>query len=45
MQAGDCRASERAKDRADLIRLCESHREAIAMIPPGLIPKIEEMRG
>ena len=38
------RASKRAKDRADLIRLCESHPQVIALIPPMLIPEVDEMR-
>ena len=38
------RASKRAKDRADLIRLCESHPQVIALIPAGLIPEVDEMR-
>ncbi|MBI4326305.1 MAG: hypothetical protein HY674_13740 [Chloroflexi bacterium] len=38
------RASKRAKDRADLIRLCESRPEVIALIPLNLVPEVEEMR-
>jgi len=38
------RASKRAKDEADLVRLCESHPRVIALIPPGLIPKVDELR-
>ena len=38
------RASKRAKDRADLIRLCESHPRAIPLIPPEVIPEVDEMR-
>jgi hypothetical protein len=38
------RASKRAKDEADLVRLCESHPQVIALIPPGLIPKVDELR-
>jgi len=38
------RASKRAKDEADLVRLCESHPQVIALIQPGLIPKVDEMR-
>jgi hypothetical protein len=38
------RASKRAKDRADLIRICESHPRVIALIPPGLVPEVDEMR-
>ena len=38
------RASKRAKDEADLVRLCESYPRAIAQIPTGLIAKVDEMR-
>lgn len=38
------RASKRAKDRADLIRLCESHSRIMALIPLGLIPELDELR-
>jgi len=38
------RASKRAKDRADLIRLCETYAEVVALIPVGLIPEVDEMR-
>jgi hypothetical protein len=38
------RASKRAKDRADLIRLCESHAAAIPLIPNGMIPEVDAMR-
>jgi hypothetical protein len=38
------RAFKRAKDEADLVRLCESHPRVIALIPPGLIPKVDELR-
>ena len=38
------RASKRAKDRADLIRLCESHPRVIDLIPVGLIPEVDELR-
>jgi len=38
------RASKRAKDRADLIRLCESHAVAIPMIPSGMIPEVDALR-
>jgi hypothetical protein len=38
------RASKRAKDRADRIRLCESHSAAISLIPPGLVPEVDSMR-
>ena len=38
------RASKRSKDRTDLIRLCETHAEAIACVPPGLIEEIDQFR-
>ena len=38
------RASKRAKDRADLIRICESRPHVIALIPPGLIPEVDDLR-
>lgn len=38
------RASKRAKDRADLIRLCETHSSVVALIPAGLIPDVDQMR-
>jgi hypothetical protein len=38
------RASKRAKDRADLIRICESHPQMISLIPPALIPEVDELR-
>ncbi|MBI4025773.1 MAG: hypothetical protein HY360_12385 [Verrucomicrobia bacterium] len=38
------RASKRAKDRADLIRICESHARIIPRIPAGLVPEIDAMR-
>jgi hypothetical protein len=38
------RASKRAKDEADLVRLCESYPQAMAQIPPGLIAKLDQMR-
>lgn len=38
------RASKRAKDEADLLRLCESYPRVIAQIPSGLIAKVDEMR-
>ncbi len=38
------RASKRAKDRADLIRICESRPQVIALIPPGLIPEVDDLR-
>ena len=38
------RASKRAKDRADLIRICESHPQIIPQIPPGLVPEVDDLR-
>lgn len=38
------RASKRAKDRADIIRLCEDHPKLLSLIPPDLIPEIDAMR-
>ena len=38
------RASKRAKDRADLIRICESCPQVIALIPPGIVPEVDELR-
>jgi len=38
-------ASKRAKDRADLIRLAEAHPRVIAMVPAGIVPEIDDMRG
>jgi hypothetical protein len=38
------RASKRAKDRADLIRICESHPMMLEPIPRGLIPELDELR-
>lgn len=39
------RASKRAKDRADLIRLCETRSNVVQLIQPGLIPEVDEIRG
>lgn len=38
------RPSKKAKDEADLIRICESHPETIERIPVGLIPRVDAMR-
>ena len=38
------RASKRAKDGADLIRLCETQHAAIACVPAGLIVEIDQLR-
>lgn len=44
VQAPERRASKKAKDKADLIRICESHPRIIARIPPGIIPEVDAMR-
>ena len=44
LQDSGRRPSKRAKDRADLIRLCESHPQVFDLIPPGLIAEVDEMR-
>jgi len=38
------RASKKAKDKADLIRICETHLRCVALIPPGLIPEVDALR-
>jgi len=38
------RPSKRAKDRADLIRICETRLQAFALIEPGLIPEVDDLR-
>ncbi|HOC56335.1 MAG TPA: hypothetical protein PKI20_12005 [Verrucomicrobiota bacterium] len=38
------RASKKAKDKADLIRVCESHARIIPLIPPGLLPEVDALR-
>jgi len=38
------RTSKRAKDRADIIRLCEDHPNLIPRIPAKVIPEIDAMR-
>lgn len=38
------RASKKAKDKADLIRICESHARIIPLIPSGLLPEVDELR-
>ena len=39
------RSSKRAKDEADLVRICESHPEVLSLIPPGTFARIDELRG
>jgi hypothetical protein len=38
------RASKRAKDAADLIRLAESHPQVFHQVPPGVIAGLDEIR-
>jgi len=38
------RSSKRAKDEADLARICESHPEVLGWIPPGTFARIDELR-
>ncbi len=44
LQDPDRRASKRLKDRTDLVRICESHRRIVELIPPGVIPEVDAMR-
>jgi len=39
------RSSKRAKDKADLVRICESHPQVLSLIPPGTFARIDELRG
>lgn len=38
------RATKRQKDRLDLTRLAESHPSILPLIPPGLIPEVDQLR-
>jgi hypothetical protein len=38
------RGSNRAKDEADLLRICESHPDALTLIPSGLFSRIDQLR-
>lgn len=38
------RGSKRAKDEADLLRICESHPHALHLIPAGLFLRIDQLR-
>lgn len=38
------RASKRAKDAADLIRLAETHGEVFTLVPAGILPGLDEIR-
>ena len=39
------RSSKRAKDEADLVRICESYPQVLNLIPPGTFARIDELRG
>lgn len=38
------RASKRAKDEADLVRICESHPHILSMVPQGLLTRVDQLR-
>ena len=38
------RASKKAKDAADLIRLAEGHPEVFGLVAPGILPGLDEIR-
>ncbi len=38
------RASKRAKDEADLVRICEDHPRVLSLIPPGLLARVDLLR-
>jgi hypothetical protein len=38
------RASKKAKDKADLIRICVSPARIVSLIPAGLLPEVDELR-
>ncbi len=38
------RSSKRAKDEADLVRICESHPHVLPQIPRGLFARIDQLR-
>jgi len=38
------RSSKRAKDEADLVRICESYPQVLNLIPPGTFARIDELR-
>ena len=44
LQDPERRASKKAKDEADLIRICESHPQMMSLVPIGLIQRIDLMR-
>lgn len=39
------RATKRQKDRLDLTRLCEAYPHVMALVPSGLVPEVDAMRG
>jgi len=39
------RPSKRAKDEADLLRLCETHPHLLPLIPAGMFARVDELRG
>lgn len=39
------RASKRAKDGADIIRLCEDHPRLVDRVPKNIIPEVDALRG
>lgn len=39
------RPTKRAKDRLDLARIGEAYPAMLPLIPRGLVPEVEEMRG
>lgn len=38
------RPSKRQKDRLDVTRLCEAHPRLLPLVPPGLIPEVDELK-
>jgi hypothetical protein len=38
------RASKRAKDSADLIRIADNHPEVFGLVPPGILAGLDEIR-
>ena len=44
LQDPERRASKKLKDKTDLVRICESHRLIVDLIPAGLIQEVDAMR-
>ena len=44
LQDPERRASKKLKDKTDLVRICESHRRILDLIPAGLIQEVDAMR-